>query len=85
MIKPTEVYEFTLILEDVNDDTPHLEDQLFNAGCDDTLINFREGSVYLDFSRTANSLDEAITSAVQAVSSISKTKVKSIMKSNLPV
>lgn len=62
-----DTYTFTLVLGGVNEQTDGLEDALFNAGCDDALVNFRNGTVYLDFDREANSLEEAILSAIQAV------------------
>src|SRR3990167_587472 len=61
-----EMYEFTLVLDGVDDQTDGLEDQLFEAQCDDALINFRNGTVYLDFSRKSTSIEESIISAIQA-------------------
>lgn len=61
------IHEFTLVLEDVDTQTPGLEDTLFAAGCDDMLINFRNGKVYLDFAREDLSLESAVLSAIQAV------------------
>jgi len=63
------IYQFTLVLKDVDENTPGLEDILYNAGCDDALINFREGTVYLDFDRKAESLREAVISAIKNVES----------------
>ena len=68
-MRKTEPYEFTLVLTGVDDQTVHLEDQLFEAGCDDALINFRNGTVYLDFQREAGSLEEAVISAIRAIES----------------
>lgn len=68
-MKKKEVFEFTLVLDRVDDQTAHLEDQLFDAGCDDALINFRSGTVYLDFNRQASSLEEAVISAIKNVES----------------
>lgn len=65
----TDSYQFTLILDGVDDTTPHLEDILYAAGCDDALINFKNGTVYLDFDRSENSLEQAIISAINAVES----------------
>lgn len=65
-----ERYEFTLVLDGVDDQTVQLEDQLFVAGCDDALINFRNGTVYLDFCREENTLEKAVISAIRAVESI---------------
>lgn len=77
-------YEFTLILGDVNEHTPNLEDNIFNAGCDDALINFRNGTVYLDFNRKTPSLKEAVISAIQAIEAMPlNAKVLSIAPEHL--
>lgn len=65
------VYQFTLVLKSVDENTPGLEDALYKAGCDDALINFRDGTVYLDFDREAESLKEAVISAIKDVESSS--------------
>ncbi len=67
MKKKQNIYQFTLVLKNVDEDTPNLEDSLFQAGCDDSLINFRNGTVYLDFDREATSLEEAVMSAIKNV------------------
>lgn len=64
-----DVYQFSLVLDGVNDQTPNLEDVLFEAGCDDALINYKNGTVYLDFDRQDNNLEHAIISAIKAVES----------------
>lgn len=61
------VYEFILVLKNVDENTPDLEDSLYRSGCDDALINFRNNTVYLDFDRKANSLEQAILSAIHDV------------------
>lgn len=38
-------YQFTLVLKNINEHTDSLEDSLFEAGCDDALINFRNKDV----------------------------------------
>lgn len=63
------VYQFTLVLDGVDDKTPNLEDALFEAGCDDALINYKNGTVYLDFDRDDKDLEHAIISAIKAVES----------------
>lgn len=63
-------YNFTLVLSGVTKDTDGLEDALFEAGCDDALINFRNGTVYLDFDREARDIEEAIFSAIKQVESV---------------
>ncbi|MCD8573740.1 MAG: hypothetical protein LRY30_01010, partial [Gammaproteobacteria bacterium] len=47
----------------------HLEDSLYESGCDDALINFRDNAVYLDFDRESDSLENAVISAIQSVES----------------
>jgi predicted DNA-binding transcriptional regulator AlpA len=61
------VYNFTLILSHVDDTTPGLEDALFEANCDDALINFRNGTVFLDFDREGSDLESTIISAIKDV------------------
>lgn len=60
-------YQFTLVLKDVDENTVGLEDTLFEAGCDDALINYRDGTVYIDFDREAESLKEAVMSAIKNI------------------
>src|SRR4051812_26849095 len=74
-MKKLNAYEFTLVLDGIDDETEKLEDQLFEAGCDDALINFRYRTVYLDFSREAKSLEDAVISAIKAIEN-SKLNVK---------
>ena len=79
-----QIFEFTLVLDNVDDQTANLEDHLFKAGCDDTLINFRNGTVYLDFQRKAASLEDAVISAIQNVeSSQLNVQVINILPDNL--
>lgn len=61
------VYQFTLILKNVTENTPNLEDSLYEAGCDDALINFRNGTVYLDYDREALSFERAVINAIHEV------------------
>ena len=65
----TNSYQFTLILDNVDENTPNLEDALFEAGCDDALINFRNGVVSLDFERRGNDFEQTILSAIKNIES----------------
>ncbi len=77
-------YEFSLILTGVDEETEGLEDAIFEAGCDDCLINFRDGTVYLDFDRTAKSFENAVLSAITALESASlPIKVSSVSPDSL--
>lgn len=63
-------YEFTLVLNGVDEATPNIEDGLFEVGCDDALINYKNGTVYLDFDREGDNLEQVIISAIQAIESM---------------
>ncbi len=83
-MKPTKTYQFILVLKNVHAHTNDLEDTLFEAGCDDALINFRSNAVYLDFDREASTLEEAVISAIKDVhSSINDAEVASVAPENL--
>jgi hypothetical protein len=62
-------HSFSLVLGGVNEHTPELEEKLYAADCHDALVHFRKGTVYLDFDRQAESLEEAIISAIKAIES----------------
>ncbi len=64
-------YKFTLELRGVDEHIPDLEDKLYEANCDDALINFRNGIVSLDFDREALNMEDAIASAIKDVESSS--------------
>jgi len=57
-------YEFILILKGSIELTEDIADELFEAGCDDGTPGTREGVFSIDFHREANSLEEAIRSAI---------------------
>src|SRR5436189_5562260 len=77
-------HNFTLILKHVHDKTEELEDSLFEAGCDDALINYRGSVVYLDFTRKAKSFKEAVISAIKDTeSSVIFTEVANIAPGDL--
>ncbi|NOY26670.1 MAG: hypothetical protein GXP62_12420 [Oligoflexia bacterium] len=60
-------YDFTLILDGPRSLTTELENALFRAGCDDALLGFRDGIAFLDFTRRATSLEDALVAAVRQV------------------
>src|SRR4051812_11656560 len=61
------IYEFTVTLMGVDDLTVEVADALFAAGCDDASACAEGPVVYLIFHREAESLGEAIGSAVKDV------------------
>ena len=62
-------YEFTLILDGPLDLTEEIADELFEAGCNDGAPGSSGGVFLIDFHREANSLEEAIHSAMSDVKS----------------
>lgn len=57
-------YDFALIVGGVNALTTEVEDALFNAGCDDATLSIQYGLLYIEFSRVAPSLKDAILGAI---------------------
>ncbi len=64
---PAREYDFTLILSGVDDITEDVCNALYESGCDDATPGMREGVVFLDFTREAESFEEALTSAIRDV------------------
>lgn len=61
------IYHFTIVVRDASSDLADLEDQFFEAGCEDALLCQYNGTVYLEFDREAKSAIEAITSALDSI------------------
>lgn len=64
------VHHFTLIVEGTDLQAEPAIDALFEAGCDDATVGRVDGVQYIDFDREAESLGEAIISAVRDVEKI---------------
>jgi hypothetical protein len=60
-------YDFALIVGGVLDLTQAVEDALFEAGCDDATLSIQYGLLYVEFSRSARSIEEAIFSAIHDI------------------
>ena len=60
-------YSFSLILSGVSELTVQMADALFEIGCDDATPGSCGGIVSVDFDREAESLGDAIGSAVKDV------------------
>lgn len=58
-------FEFSIIASGLDPEANDFADRLFNAGCNDATISFQKGHIILDFAREAESLEEAISSAVE--------------------
>lgn len=62
-----ETYEFTIIAAGVDPHADDFEARFYEAGCDDSLVSFQKGHVLIDFAREAETLEDAIASAVENV------------------
>jgi hypothetical protein len=60
-------YDFALIVDGIPELTEDVMTALFEAGCDDATPSVQYGLLYLEFSRSAPSLQEAILSAIRDV------------------
>lgn len=60
-------FDFALVVGGVSELNQRVEDALFAAGCDDATLSFRYGQLYVEFSRSATSIEEAIFSAIKDV------------------
>jgi len=61
------VHRFTILLAAVSEITDAMEDAVWRAGCDDALLCRRAGQVSLRFDRAAETLGEALGTAVNDV------------------
>ena len=64
------VHHFTLIVEGTDLQAEPTIDALFEAGCDDATVGRVDGVQYVDFDREAESLAEAVLSAVRDVEKV---------------
>lgn len=60
-------YDFALIVAGISELTDDVLDALFEAGCDDATPSIHYGLLYMEFSRSAVSLQEAIITAIRDV------------------
>ena len=62
-------FDFALIVGGVGELSRKVEDALFSAGCDDATLSMRHGRLYVEFSRSARSIEQAILGAIHQVRS----------------
>lgn len=60
-------FEFSIIASGIDPTAEDFGDRFYDAGCDDALVAFQKGHTIIDFAREANSIEEAIASAVENV------------------
>jgi hypothetical protein len=77
-----ETYTFTLVIDGDAGSGDHI-DQLFEAGCDDATFSHSSAISYGDFDREAESLLDALLSAVVAVESVDGLRVRRVESDDL--
>ncbi|MEX2316757.1 MAG: hypothetical protein WD669_06375 [Pirellulales bacterium] len=60
-------YQFTLVLSEVPEITPELADALYAATGGDIELNMRNNVAYIEFDRAADTLNDAVNSAIAQV------------------
>lgn len=60
-------HEFTFILDSRTAHSETVEDALFEADCDDSILSFQDGIMSMVFCRSAASLEDAVASAIHDV------------------
>jgi predicted DNA-binding transcriptional regulator AlpA len=60
-------HEFSIIAEGLDPTADDFERRFFEAGCDDATISFQRGVIILDFARSSETFEGAISSAIKQV------------------
>jgi hypothetical protein len=61
------MYEFSIIASGLDPQADDFEKRFYDADCDDATISFQKGHIIVDFAREADSILQAICSAVECV------------------
>jgi len=61
------MHEFCIIASGLDPKADDFETRFFDVGCDDATVSFQKGHIIVDFTREAESLEDAIASAIEAV------------------
>ncbi len=60
-------HEFSIIASGLDPEAEDFESRFYDVGCDDATIAFQKGHIIADFAREAETLEDAIATAVEAV------------------
>lgn len=58
-------FDFQVLCKDVDTSDLVFLDRLFEAGCDDATVSFKDGYICLDFTRESDSAENAVISAIK--------------------
>ena len=61
------MHEFTIIASGLGPRADDFEARFYDAGCDDATIAFQKGHIIVDFAREAETIEDAIASAMSGV------------------
>lgn len=61
------LHEFSIIASGLDPNADDFDSRFYEAGCDDATIAFQKGHIIVDFGREAESLEDAIVSAIADV------------------
>jgi transcriptional regulator with XRE-family HTH domain len=65
--KTMKEFEFCIIASGLDPEAEDFEQRFYDAGCDDATVAFQKGRIIVDFTREANSIEDAIVSALKGV------------------
>ncbi len=60
-------YEFSIIASGLDPQAEDFDSRFYGAGCDDATVSFQKGRIIIDFAREAESIEDAIVSAISDV------------------
>ena len=60
-------FEFSIIASGLDPESDDFESCFYDAGCDDATISFQRGHIIIDFARDADTMENAISSAIENV------------------
>lgn len=63
-------YKFSIIASGLDPEAADFESRFYEAGCDDATVSFQKGHIILDFARDAETMENAISSSVEAVMAV---------------
>jgi hypothetical protein len=58
-------YDFSIIASGLDPTADDLKLRFYDGGCDDAAVAFQKGHIIVDFTREADSIEEAIASAIE--------------------
>ncbi len=61
------MHEFSIIASGLNPEAEDFESRFYDAGCDDATVSFQKGRIIVDFARDAETLEDAISTAIENV------------------